>query len=310
MHPAVRTANLIVLILPFVAFIAAIVLLWNRLVGWSDLAIFVVMYLGTVMGVTVGFHRMFTHRAFEARAPLRISLAALGSLAVQGPVIGWVADHRKHHAFTDEEGDPHSPHGHGSGIRGALSGLLWAHMGWLLTEDGRAERKRYAPELVEDRGIRTVNALFPLFVLLSVAIPFGLGWLITGTLAGAATAGLWGGLVRLFLVHHMTWSINSICHYFGQRRFDTDDQSTNVWWLSLPSMGESWHHNHHAFPRSASHGLRRWELDVSAAVIRMLERVGLVWNVVRIQPERQLEQEQAASRQVQLDSEEAPAHQG
>ena len=311
MHPAVRTANLTALILPFVAFVVAVVLLWNRLVGWSDLAIFAFMYFITLIGITVGFHRLFTHHAFEARAPVRIGLAALGSMAVQGPVIGWVADHRKHHAFTDDDGDPHSPHGHGTGIRGALSGLLWAHMGWLLTEDGRADQNRFAPDLVEDRGISAVNALFLPLVLLGLAIPFGLGWLITGTIAGALTALLWGGLVRLFLAHHMTWSVNSICHYFGHRRFQTADQSTNVWWLSLASMGESWHHNHHAFPRSAFHGLRRWEVDVGAVVIRVLERLGLVWNVVRIGADRQLEREHAGvPRQVRLEADEEPAAPG
>ena len=178
-------------------------------------------------------------------------------MAVQGPVINWVADHRKHHAHTDEEGDPHSPHvGAGKGVKGAVRGLLHAHVGWLLTEHGRAERAKYARDLVEDRGMRVVDKGFVGWVLLGLALPAALGWLITGSYTGALTGLLWGGLVRVFLLHHVTWSINSVCHFFGRRRFATEDKSTNVWWLALPSFGEAWHHNHHAFPRSATHGLR------------------------------------------------------
>jgi stearoyl-CoA desaturase (delta-9 desaturase) len=209
-------------------------------------------------------------------------------MAVQGPVIHWVADHRKHHAHTDEEGDPHSPHvGQGKGIVGAVRGLLHAHVGWLVTDHGQAERRRYARDLVEDRGMRAINTSFTGLVVLGLAVPFAAGWLITGELTGALTGLLWGGLVRIFLLHHVTWSINSICHFFGRRRFEVEDHSTNVWWLALPSFGEAWHHNHHAFPRSATHGLRRFELDPSGWVIALLEKLGLVWDVVRITPERQ-----------------------
>jgi stearoyl-CoA desaturase (delta-9 desaturase) len=209
-------------------------------------------------------------------------------MAVQGSVIAWVADHRKHHAHTDVEGDPHSPHvGHGEGVIGVLQGLWHAHMGWLLSEHGRADWKRYAPDLYEDRGMRLINRRFVSLVYLGLAIPALAGFVITGTWVGAATGLLWGGLVRIFFVHHITWSVNSVCHFLGTRRFEVEDRSTNVFWLALPSLGESWHHNHHAFPRSAEHGLRRWELDPSALVIRGMERVGLAWNVIRIAPERQ-----------------------
>jgi stearoyl-CoA desaturase (delta-9 desaturase) len=209
-------------------------------------------------------------------------------MAVQGSVIAWVADHRKHHAHTDVEGDPHSPHvGHGDGVAGVLRGLWHAHTGWLLSEHGRADWKKYAPDLYEDPGMRLINRRFISLVVLGLAIPALAGYLLTGTLLGAATGLLWGGLVRVFFVHHVTWSVNSICHFMGTRRFEVDDRSTNVFWLALPSLGESWHHNHHAFPRSAVHGLRRWELDPSALLIRAMERVGLAWNVVRIAPERQ-----------------------
>jgi stearoyl-CoA desaturase (delta-9 desaturase) len=279
-----RNANIAAVIVPFAAFLAALPLLWNSLVGWTDLAILVGVYLSTAFGITIGYHRLLTHRAFETYRPLKYLLAIFGSMAVQGPVIGWVADHRKHHAHTDEEGDPHSPHvGHGSGLKG----LYHAHMGWLFDTHGMAEARRYARDLREDPGMRFINRHFLVWVALGLAIPFALGLGITGELTGGLTALFWAGLVRIFFVHHITWSINSICHFVGQRRFDTDDRSTNVFWLALPSLGEAWHHNHHAFPRAATHGLRWWEIDISGLVIRALRRVGLAWNVVRITPERQ-----------------------
>jgi stearoyl-CoA desaturase (Delta-9 desaturase) len=288
MNRAAKIANLGAMVVPFVATLAAIVLLWGRVVNWHDLALFGVMYVVTAAGITVGYHRMLTHRSFRTHKPTEYAFATLGSMAVQGPVIAWVADHRKHHAHTDVEGDPHSPHvGHGEGVIGVLRGLWHAHMGWLLSEHGRADWKRYAPDLYEDRGMRLINRRFVSLVFLGLAIPAAAGYLITGTLLGAATGLLWGGLVRIFFVHHVTWSVNSVCHFLGSRRFEVDDHSTNVFWLALPSLGESWHHNHHAFPRSAVHGLRRWELDPSALLIAAMERVGLAWNVIRIAPERQ-----------------------
>jgi stearoyl-CoA desaturase (delta-9 desaturase) len=283
-----KAMNLAAVVLPFAGFVAAVVLLWNALVGWTDLAILGGMYLATALGVTVGFHRHLTHRSFETSRPVRLTLAALGSMAVQGPVIAWVADHRKHHAFADEEGDPHSPHLHGdTGFTGSLRGLLHAHVGWLFDTQAKAGARRYARDLLDDPSLRALSHAFPALVLLGLAIPFALGLAITGTVSGGLTALLWGGLVRTFFVHHVTWSINSICHFFGRRRFETDDHSTNVSWLALPSLGEAWHHNHHAFPRSAFHGLRRFELDPSGLFIRLLERLGIAWNVVRIPPERQ-----------------------
>jgi stearoyl-CoA desaturase (Delta-9 desaturase) len=290
MTKAEKVANLGAVVLPFAATVAAILLLWNSLVRPADLAIALAMYLLTGLGVTVGFHRLMTHRSFQTSKPVEYTFAVLGSMAVQGPVVAWVADHRKHHAHTDEEGDPHSPHvGHSGGVRGVLAGLLHAHVGWLVSTQGRADWKRYAPDLCEDRGMRAIGRHFVSLVLVGLAIPALAGYLVSGTLAGAATGLLWGGLVRIFLVHHVTWSVNSVCHFLGTRRFETDDHSTNVFWLALPSFGESWHHNHHAFPRSAVHGLKRWELDPSALVIATMEKLGLAWNVVRISPQRQAE---------------------
>ncbi len=279
-----RNANIAAVFIPFVAFVAALALLWNQAVGWTDLAIMLLMYAISAFGITIGYHRLLTHRAFQTYKPLSYAFAIAGSLAVQGPVIDWVADHRKHHAHPDQEGDPHSPHvGHGHGLRG-----LWhAHVGWLFETQGQASGRKYAPDLTEDPVMRRINRSFPWLVLATLAIPGALGFLLTGSLAGALTAALWGGLVRVFFVHHITWSINSICHFHGARRFATEDRSTNVWWLSLASLGEAWHHNHHAFPRSAFHGLRWYELDPSGIVILAMRKLRLAWNVVLITPERQ-----------------------
>jgi stearoyl-CoA desaturase (Delta-9 desaturase) len=283
-----RRVNMTAVFLPFAVLVVAVALMWGDWVGWSDVAVFALMYLLSGLGVTVGFHRLLTHRAFQVHKPTRYVFAYLGSLSVQGPVIDWVADHRKHHAHTDVEGDPHSPHvGHGDGVMGALRGLWHAHVGWLWRTHGEARKSKYARELVEDRGMRILNRRFPLIVLASLAIPALLGGLLTMSWKGALTGLIWGGFARIFFQHHVTWSVNSVCHFFGTRRFDIEDHSTNVFWLALPSFGESWHHNHHAFPRSAAHGLRWWELDPSALVIRGLHRVGLAWDVVTITPERQ-----------------------
>jgi stearoyl-CoA desaturase (delta-9 desaturase) len=287
MSRAHKIANLAGVGLPLAGLVVAIVLLWNRYVDWSDLIAMAVMYVATGYGVTLGFHRLLTHRSFQTYKPVEYGLATLGTMAVQGPVMSWVADHRKHHAHTDQDGDPHSPHGHGGGFKGAVKGLWYAHMGWLFDRAGQAEHARYARELHEDPGMRLIHRLFPLIVLVGLAIPAGIGFAIDGTLHGALTAAVWGGAVRIFLLHHVTWSINSVCHFFGTRRFATDDRSTNVFWLSVLSFGESWHHNHHAFPRSAVHGLKWWEVDPTAWLIRAMRRVRLAWNVVEIPPERQ-----------------------
>ena len=292
-----KRVNLLAVVVPFAATLAAIALLWYSVVSMRDLAILGAMYVVTGLGITVGFHRLLTHRSFQAPKPIEHAFAVLGSMAVQGPVMAWVADHRKHHAHADQEGDPHSPHvGHGDGAAGVLRGLWHAHVGWLVSTQGQASAKRYAPDLYEDRGMRAINRRFPLLVLLTLLVPALLGWALAGSLAGAATGLLWGGLVRIFLVHHVTWSVNSVCHFLGRRRFEIEDHSTNVAWLALPSLGESWHHNHHAFPRSAQHGLRRWEraLDPSGLVIKGLEKLGLARNVVTITPERQAQRETTA----------------
>ncbi|HTU97971.1 MAG TPA: acyl-CoA desaturase [Solirubrobacteraceae bacterium] len=284
-----KIVNLIGVGVPPLCVVAAIVLLWNRAIGPLELALMASLYVITALGITLGYHRMFTHRAFKASAPFRAIVAVLGSMAVEGSVITWVADHRKHHAFTDIEGDPHSPHLAGPGLVGAVKGLWHAHVGWLFETVGTADRERFAPDLVKDRALQVVDKLFFLWVTLGLVIPFALGWIIGGGLGTALTALLWGGLVRVFLLHHVTWSINSVCHFFGRKRFDIEDESRNVFWLAPFSMGEAWHHNHHAFPTSAFHGLRFWErvADPTGLVIALLEKVGLVWDVVRVSPDRQ-----------------------
>ena len=242
---------------------------WASLLHWSDIAVFAILYVLTGFGVTVGFHRLFTHRSFATKRWLRGVFAVCGSAAIEGPVISWVADHRKHHAFSDQPGDPHSPHvDHGVGWRGALRGLAHAHMGWLFLHTQRGARKRYAPDLIADPVVSFVDRTFLYWAIGGLGAAFGLGWLIGGTLTAALTGLLWGGAVRLLVLHHVTFSINSLCHFFGRRRFDTDDESRNLAWLSVLSFGEAWHNNHHAFPTSAAHGMRWWEFDSSSLVIR------------------------------------------
>jgi stearoyl-CoA desaturase (Delta-9 desaturase) len=277
----------LITVLPFVALFVAGWQMWADLLRWSDIAVFLTMYMATALGVTVGFHRHLTHRAFATSRPVRGVLAALGSAAIEGPVISWVADHRKHHVFADREGDPHSPHvDHGGGWTGAIRGLLHAHVGWLFIHTQRGAKQRYARDLLNDPVVRFVDRTFLVWAIGGLVAAFGLGYLIGGTFHAGLTGLLWGGGVRMLVVHHVTYSINSLCHFFGRRSYETPDHSRNLAWLAIPTFGESWHNNHHAFPTSAEHGLRRTEIDLSALVIRGLEKAGLVWDVVRIDPAR------------------------
>jgi len=263
---------------------------WESLLHWHDFVVFAVLYVLTGLGITVGFHRHFTHRAFKTSKPVRAALAILGTAAIEGPITAWVADHRKHHAFSDQQGDPHSPHvDHGHGLRGALRGLAHAHLGWLFLHTQRGNKARYAPDLIADPVIRFIDRTTLLWIALGLLAPFGMGWALGGSLQAGLTGLLWGGAVRILLLHHVTFSINSLCHFFGRRRFETGDESRNLAWLAPLSFGEAWHNNHHAFPTSAAHGLRWYEraLDTSALVIAAMERLGLVWDVVKVSRERQ-----------------------
>jgi stearoyl-CoA desaturase (delta-9 desaturase) len=286
-----RIATGIVTIVPILALGVVVWQAWAELLHWHDFLVFAVMYVITGLGITVGFHRHFTHRAFATSTSLRATLAVMGTMAIEGPITAWVADHRKHHAFSDLEGDPHSPHvDHGRGLRGALRGLAHAHVGWLFLHTQRANKRRYAPDLLADRTISFIDRTTLWWIGLGLALPFALGYALGGTLQAALTGLLWGGAMRILLLHHMTYSINSLCHFFGRSPFQTGDESRNLAWLAPLTFGEAWHNNHHAFPTSAAHGLRLHQrlLDPSAAVIAVLERLGLVWDVVKISEERQL----------------------
>jgi len=286
---AQKVGNMFGVAIPVIAFVASIVLLWHKAVGWLDLGVMAALYGVTGLGITVGYHRLLTHRSFQTSKPIQYAFAIFGSMSVQGPVLHWVADHRKHHAHTDEEGDPHSPHLAGKGIIGAIKGLWHAHVGWLFSLKDRAEPERYARDWLEDRGMRVIDHLFFVWLGLGIALPFAIGFAARGTVIGGLQCALWAGAVRIFVLHHATFSINSVCHFFGRRSFATEDESRNVFWLAPLSFGESWHNNHHAFPRSAFHGLRPTQIDPGGFVIRMLEKLGLAWNVVRISADRQAE---------------------
>lgn len=246
---------------------------WGRAFDLWDVVLAVALYLFTGFGISVGFHRLFTHHSFKPNRALKIVCAVAGSMALEGSVISWVAIHRRHHMFGDQPGDPHSPHRYGSDVVGTVRGFLWAQMGWLFAAN-TTDTKRFAPDLLRDPDLVAIDRLFPVLAVTSLALPFFVGWAIYGTLAGALLAFLWAGLVRMAVLHHVTWSINSVCHLWGQRPFTTSDFSTNVAPLALVSFGESWHNFHHAAPSSARHGVLRHQFDPSARLISLLERVG------------------------------------
>jgi stearoyl-CoA desaturase (Delta-9 desaturase) len=283
-----RVVRILAFGVPPAALVAAGWLAWGGTLRWQDLLVLAITYTLSGLGVTVGYHRLFTHRSFKTTRTLRALFAVLGSMAVEGPLIDWVATHRKHHRFSDQPGDPHSPHlDDAPGWRGTLRGLAHAHVGWMFRGKDRANPGRYATDLLAHRDLRFISRTFPLWVALGLALPFGLGVALTGSLAGGLTGLLWGGAVRVFLLHHATFSINSLCHSFGRRPFATGDHSHNLAWLAPFAFGEAWHNNHHAFPTSARHGLGRRQFDPSAWLIDALERCHLAWDVVRIGPERQ-----------------------
>jgi stearoyl-CoA desaturase (delta-9 desaturase) len=263
---------------PFVALLAAVPALWGWGLTWRDAVIAGVMYAITGHGITVGFHRYFTHRSFQAKRWVRVSLAVAGSMAIQGPIVNWVADHRKHHRFSDKEGDPHSPWRYGHNAKALAKGFFYAHVWWLFDWEQTC-KKRYAPELLADKDIVAVQRTFPLWVAVSMCIPPIVGGFWSWSWQGILTAFFWGSLVRVALLHHVTFAINSVCHIRGRRPFKTRDRSQNVWWLALPSMGESWHNFHHAEPTSARHGVRRFEIDTSAIIILVMEKLRCISDV-------------------------------
>ena len=260
-------------IVPFLGLLAAVPIAWGWGIGWTDVVLAVFFYYLSGMGVTVGYHRHFTHGSFKANRGLKIALAAAGSLAIEGPVIRWVADHRRHHAFSDREGDPHSPWRFGDSMAGLTKGFFFAHIGWLFDPE-HTNWEKYAPDLLADRDIARVDRLFPLLVGVSMFAPAILGGLISWSWTGALTAFLWASLVRVAVLHHVTWSINSVCHMIGERPYASRDRSANFWPLAVLSFGESWHNSHHADPTCARHGVDRGQLDISARAIQLFEKAG------------------------------------
>jgi stearoyl-CoA desaturase (Delta-9 desaturase) len=290
-----RLVMVLITTLPLVALGVALWWGWGRGVSAVDLGLLVGFYVATGLGITVGYHRMLTHQSFKAPAPVRVTFAVLGSLAIQGAVIDWVATHRRHHAYTDVPGDPHSPHvDAGDGLGGLLRGLWYAHLGWMFAPDTTV-REVWAPDLCKDPAIARVHKLFPWLLLASFLLPALLGGLLTMSFAGALSGLLWGGLVRVMLLHHVTWSINSICHVFGTKPFAAHDESRNNPIMALLAFGEGWHNAHHAFPASARHGLRWWEFDASWIVIRSLAAVRLVRDI-KLPTPTQLQRRREAAR--------------
>jgi len=287
-HPStlrLRLMNLAAVTIPFIGLIAAMVLLWGIAFSWVYLAILAVMYMLTAVGITVGYHRLFTHRSFSAPKPVAAILAALGSMAVEGPVLQWVAVHRRHHQHSDHDEDPHSPHAHGSDLKGILRGMWHAHLGWMFRSTPRSP-SRYIRDFRDDKLVKRMSALFPVWVLMGLIIPAALGGLFTMSWMGVLLGFIWGGLVRVFLVHHVTWSINSVCHIWGTRPFRSHDESRNNPIFGVLALGEGWHNNHHAFPTSARHGLRWWQIDISYMIIRGMALVGLAKDIRTPSPER------------------------
>ncbi len=275
-----KVVTLVAVVVPPLGLLSAIGLLWGVGVQPVDLVLLIVLYVVCAFGTTIGFHRYFTHRSFTAHPSVKVTLAVLGCMTMQGPITQWVSDHRKHHALSDQPGDPHSPHaGHGEGAVAAVRGFIHAHVGWLFSNLGMEQGRAYAKDLYDDPVIRWIDRLYLVWVGLTLGIPFAIGYAVGGTWQSGVEGLVWGGLIRIFLYQHATFSVNSICHMFGRRDFESRDESRNNWFVAALVFGEGWHNNHHAFPASARHGLRRSQVDVSWWVIRGLERLGLVWNV-------------------------------
>jgi stearoyl-CoA desaturase (Delta-9 desaturase) len=271
-------ANFLAVVLPLLGLGEAAVFLWGWGFGWTDMGLLIGMYVLTALGITVGFHRLFTHRSFETYRGVQLVLGVLGSMAVEGPLLKWVALHRRHHQHSDRPGDPHSPHLHGRGVRGLLRGLWHAHLGWVFRADP-PDLGHYVQDLSRSRLLRGVSALFLVWVTVGLLLPAALGGVITLSWMGVWTALAWGGLVRVFLVHHVTWSVNSVCHLWGFRPYRSGDESRDNFVFGVLALGEGFHNTHHAFPTSARHGLRWWQIDVSYYVIRALALARLAWNV-------------------------------
>jgi len=276
--PAVRLVTLAVIVLPLLGLAAAPFLVWGWGFSWVDLGLLLGMYVLTALGITVGFHRLFTHRSFETFTWVKVVLAVLGTMAVQGALFRWVAFHRRHHQHSDTPDDPHSPHHRGRGVLGVLRGAWHAHVGWFFEAEPEG-LDDYVRDLRKSPALRAADALWPAWVALGFVIPAAAGGLLKVSWLGVWTGLIWGGLVRTFVVHHVTWSVNSACHLWGRRPYASGDESRDNVVFGVLAMGEGWHNTHHAFPTSARHGLRWWQPDASYWVIRGLALVGLAWNL-------------------------------
>ena len=284
-----QVVTLVAVVVPPLGLISAMGLLWGVAFRWVDVALLGSLYVVCAFGTTIGFHRYFTHRGFEARTAVKAALAILGCMTMQGPLTQWVTDHRKHHALSDQAGDPHSPHvGHGDGVLGALKGFAHAHVGWLFSNLGMEQGHEYGRDLYDDRLVRTIDRLYIFWVAVTLGIPFAIGYAVGGTVGAGVEGMVWGGLLRIFLYQHATFSVNSICHMFGRQAYRSRDEARNNWLVALLVFGEGWHNNHHAFPASARHGLHRFQVDLSWWVIRGMEKLRLVWDV-RVPDASQLE---------------------
>lgn len=267
-----------VVVIPFLGVIVASVLLWQRGIGWVELSSLLIMYVVCTLGATVGFHRHFAHRSFQTSQPMRIILGITGSMAVQGPLLFWVATHRRHHNYSDQPGDPHSPNLHGDGVRGMLHGLWHSHLGWMFSRE-QTDWVHFAKDVMRDRTMFVIHRYYFVWVFLGLALPAAFAGLVTGTWWGAWQGFLWGGLVRIFLLNHSSWCVGSVCHMFGTRPFQTHDHSANNYPVALLTFGEGLQNNHHAFPSSFAHAVKWWEPDFSALFIRLLQFSGLIWDV-------------------------------
>lgn len=288
-----RIANLIFILVPLCALVWAIVYAWGVGVGWTELGLMTGLYLVTGFGVTIGYHRLFTHKSFRTGPIMTSILGVLGSMASEGPIITWVAHHRCHHQHSDAEHDPHSPHGHGSGFKGLVKGFFMSHVGWMIV-GGRRDLKKYVPDLEADPLIRKLSGMFLVWMAISLLLPAVLGGLISMSWWGAFLGFVWGGLIRIAVVHHITWSVNSVCHIWGSRPFDSHDESRNNAIVGVLALGEGWHNNHHAFPTSARHGLKWWQFDSSYLIIKAMEKVGLARDVKVPSAERMAQKAAAA----------------
>ena len=300
-RPLDRFLVALFVIVPLLAVAAAIPVAWGWGLGWHDVLIGLVFYVVSGMGISMGFHRHFTHSSFKANKPLRVALAIAGSIAIEGPLLVWVADHRRHHKYSDKEGDPHSPWRFGNDWKALTKGFMWAHMGWMFNPN-RTSQQKFCPDLLADPPIRRVSRTFPLWVAVSLLGPALIGGLWSMSIYGALTAFFWASLVRVALLHHVTWSINSVCHTFGNEDFEVRDKSRNVAWLAIPSFGESWHNLHHSDPTCARHGALKGQIDISARAIWWAEKLGWAWDVRWPDEERLAPRRTGAARNRRLGS--------